>query len=82
MASPRPPLLIPILSYHIFYFQSHHLPPRLLIYLFIKLVLGLGVNDSVAFAKGEATSQIKGLPAIDKVSALNDSTPLTVLREV
>jgi hypothetical protein len=48
----------------------------------LKLVLGLGVQDSVAFAKGETTSQIPNLPDIDKVTPLSEGTPLPELREM
>eukprot|EP00026_Physarum_polycephalum_P012375 Phypoly_transcript_12675.p1 GENE.Phypoly_transcript_12675~~Phypoly_transcript_12675.p1 ORF type:complete len:324 (+),score=43.07 Phypoly_transcript_12675:133-1104(+) len=48
----------------------------------LKLVLGLGVKDSVAYAKGETNPQIPDLPEIDKISPLSESTPLPVLREM
>jgi len=78
---PRPFLRIPAAAVvrHINRFMAMKFPNMDLSHL--KLALGKGVNDSVAFAKGD-TSVIKEIPEIDKIVALSEDTALPSLREM
>jgi len=78
---PRPFLRIPAgaLVRHIARFVATKFPNMDLTNL--RLALGKGVRDSVAFAKGENVV-VKDIPELDKTVALPEDTTLPVLREM